>query len=244
MTVEQFWAGVGDFAGNLPWWLIFFAIPAVGAAAKAMERASKRRHERRLEVLRVKGELKLARAGAPRVAVAAPEDEADSTTTQLERLFAAHDELTRRWLEYELDVAKLIAFPAMSDGRQPLTAAFLRAKKIADGRRPASAADKIGAADLTAYRDAVTDAEVAFDIAEQDARRQRDRSFTEPERRRLDTAKRLLNVAIDEAATPAERRSAYERVRAELDGLIAVSDAAMTRLAERAALQLPPTASA
>ena len=47
---------------------------------------------------------------------------------QLDALFAAHDGVTTRWLDYELDVAKLIAYPAMSDGRQPLTAAFLRAK--------------------------------------------------------------------------------------------------------------------
>ena len=50
-----------------------------------------------------------------------------------------HDAVTSRWLEYELDVAKIIAFPAMSDGRQPLTAAFLRAKRSPTGcarRRP------------------------------------------------------------------------------------------------------------
>ncbi len=244
--MDQFFAGLWQFAGDY-WWLIFFIGPAIGGAATALERSSKRRHKRRLEVLRMKSELQLARAGVRATpdpadvgGVTAGPGSAAATKTQLERLFAAHDDLLHRWLEYELDVAKLIAFPAMSDGRQPLTAAFLRAKKVADGLRPASVTEKIDAAELAAYREALADAEVAFDIAEQDARRQRDRSFSESERRRLDTAKRLLNVAVDEAATPAERRSAYERVRAELDGLIAVSDEAMTRLAEKAALQLPP----
>ncbi len=244
--MDAFWHEVGGFARDF-WWLIFVIGPAVGGMAKAFERASKRRHERRLEVIRAKAEIAAAKAAArqPRSARANTEAGRDieSSQTQLERLLAAHDALTHRWLEYELDVAKLIAFPTMSDGRWPLTAAFLRAKRIADGRRPASASVRIGPDDLTAYRDALTDAEVAFDVAEQDARRQRDRSFSEPERRRLATAKRLLNVAVDEAATPAERRSAYERVRAELDGLIAVSDEALTQLAEKAALQLPPTAS-
>lgn len=249
----EFWSGLWGFAGSY-WWLIFFIGPAAGGVAKAIERSAKRRHERRLEIIRAKAEAKgivvrpasgdlAARDGSAASPSAADGDDAGaSTRTRLERLFSAHDDLTHRWLEYELDVAKLIAFPAMSDGRQPLTAAFLRAKKVADGLRPPSADTRVSATDLAAYRDALTDAEVAFDLAERDARRQRDRSFSEAERRRLDTAKQLLNVAVDDAATPAERRTAYERVRAELDGLIAVSDAAMDRLAERAALQLPPTA--
>ena len=149
---------------------------------------------------------------------------ARSAATQLERLFASHDEVTARWLEYELDVAKIIAFPAMSDGRQPLTAAFLRAKRIADGLRPASAKARLTKEQLAEYRNAVADFEVAFDVAERDARRLKDSSFTEVERKRLDTAKQLLTVAIDQAATPAERQLAYRRVREELDGLISLSD--------------------
>lgn len=234
--MDGFW----EFAGNF-WWLVFPLSAVVGGAAQAWERAAKRRHKRRLEMIRAKAAVQAARA-AGRVAapVGAGATSDDDARAAVQRVLDAHDAVTRRWLDYELDVAKLIAFPAMSDGREPLTAAFLRAKKVADGLRPASARSRVSAADLTAYRDAVTDAEVAFDVAERDARRQRDRSFSDVERRRLGTAQRLLAVAIDEAATPAERRSAYERVRAELDGLIAVSDEAMDRLAEKAALQLPP----
>ncbi|KAA9089336.1 hypothetical protein [Microbacterium radiodurans] len=249
--MAEFWTGLWQFAGSY-WWLIFFIGPAIGGGAKALERSSKRRHQRRLEIIRAKAEAKgLLRAesptavdGARSASGAAADDTGEDlgTRARMQRLLEAHDGLTHRWLEYELDVAKLIAYPAMSDGRQPLTAAFLRAKKVADGLRPASERERITPADLAAYRDALTDAEVAFDVAEREARRLSDRGFSEPERRRLDTAKRLLNVAIDEAATPAERRTAYERVRAELDGLIAVSDEAMERLAERSALQLPPAA--
>ena len=127
----------------------------MGGIGSAWERNARRRHRRRLEVLQAKAELKAAQAAARGGAVAAaslpPLTTATATTptaraggpttqgTQLERLFASHDAVTARWLDYELDVAKIIAFPAMSDGRQPLTAAFLRAKRIADGLRPASA---------------------------------------------------------------------------------------------------------
>lgn len=227
-----------DWLGHF-WWLIFPAMAMAGGIGRAWQRALEGRHKRRLEIIRAKGELKAAQAEArakPQAAVTAKGSA--PTPSQLERLFAGHDDVTKRWLEYELDVAKLIAFPAMSDGRQPLTAAFLRAKKAADNLRPASAKVKLSAAQLAEYRDAVTDYEVAFDVAERDARRIKDSSFTDAERKRLDTAKQLLTVAIDQAATPAERQLAYRRVREELDGLISLSDGAIEVLEEKVALEL------
>ena len=70
-------------------------------------------------------------------------------------------------------------------------------------------------------------------------------AFTELERKRLDKAKQLITVAVDQAATPAERQLAYRRVRQELDGLISVSDEAAEILEQKVALELPsgPTAS-
>jgi hypothetical protein len=242
--VDQFWAFLENY-----WWLAFPLFGVMAGIGGSWERAARRRHRRRIEVLKAKAELKAAQAaartGTAPVAVAgAPAapgltpPRPESTATQLERLFAAHDAVSARWLDYELDVAKLIAFPAMSDGRQPLTAAFLRAKRIADGLRPASAKAKLTREQLAEYRNAVADFEVAFDVAERDARRLRDSSFSEVERKRLDTAKQLLTVAIDQAATPAERQLAYRRVRQELDGLISLSDEAIEVLEEKVALEL------
>lgn len=229
-----------DFVGSY-WWLVFPLMPAFGAAAAGWQRATRRRHKRRLEILQAKTELRAA--GARTVTTAhepQPITRPSPVPDQLEKLFAAHDEVTRRWLEYELDVGKLIAFPAMSDGRQELTAAFLRAGKIAGGLRPATSSTKITPDQLEAYRGAVTDYELAFDLAERDARRRKDSSFSETERRRLATAKQLLTVAIDQAATPAERQLAYRRVRDELDGLLAIPDGAIVELEKKVALELPP----
>nr|WP_221446700.1 hypothetical protein [Microbacterium thalassium] len=221
----------------------------LASVGNAWERSARRRHRRRLEIIKAKGEVSAAKAaangrartgpGAPEVASSDPPAPADPQHAQLERLFAAHDDVTRRWLEYELDVAKMIAFPAMSDGRQPLTAAFLRAKKEADRLRPASATGKLSPEQLREYRTSVTDYEVAFDVAEREARRVRDSGFTASERKRLDTAKQLLTVAVDQAATPAERQLAYRRVRDELDGLLALSDDAIEVLEQKVALELP-----
>ena len=132
-----------------------------------------------------------------------------------------------------------MAFPTMSDGGERLTAGFLRAKKVADRLRPAEGA-KPTAEQVSEYRRAVTEFEVALDLAEREARRVRDSQFSEEERKRLATASRLLAVGVDEAATPAERQLAYRRVREELDGLIALSDEAVEVLEQKVAQQLPP----
>ena len=229
------------------WWLAFPLIGALAGTGRAWQKSLERRHTRRLEVLRVKGELRAAqlaakeqgaaRRSAP-AAATAPPAQAGTEPGRLVRLLAAHDDINRRWLEYELDVARIIAFPTMSDGREPLTAAFLRAKKVADGLRPESARVRLDPAALNEYRDAVHDYEVAFEIAEQDARRRRDTGFDPAERKRLETAQQLLSVAVDSAATPAERQLAYRRVRQELDGLIALSDEAIEVLESKVSQEL------
>jgi hypothetical protein len=242
--VEELFSFIGQY-----WWLAFPLFGVMASVGSAWERGARRRHKRRLEVLHAKAELKAAQAAArgktapvpiasAHGRAAVPDSTEESQSTQLARLFASHDAVTARWLDYELDVAKLIAFPAMSDGRQPLTAAFLRAKKVADRLRPASIKSRLTREQLAEYRDAVTDFEVAFDVAERDARRIKDSSFTEVERKRLDTAKQLLTIAIDQAATPAERQVAYRRVREELDGLISLSDEAIEVLEAKVALEL------
>jgi hypothetical protein len=238
--MDEFIRGFWDFAGDY-WWLIFPVMGVLGGIGKAWERASKQRHERRLETIRVKGELKaaqIAAGGQPRRHEPKQVSSEPSSHHLLERLFAEHDEITARWLDYELDVAKLIAFPAMSDGRQPLTAAFLRAKKTADALRPASIDAKVTEQEVTEYLDAVGNYAVAFEIAEKDARRLRNSSFTEAERKKLDRAQQLLKVAVDETATQAERNIAYKRVREELDGLIVLSEEAVQVLEKQVAREI------
>lgn len=220
------------------WWLAF-PLAGIGAGAfRRFEHLSAERHKRRLEVIKAKGELRSVRmdAGQDPQPITRPSPLPD----QLTKIFATHDAITTRWLEYELDVARLIAFPTMSDGRQDLTAAFLRAKKVADSLRPASADAKVTPDAVSEYRGAVTDYEVAFDLAERDARRVRDSQFSATERKRLATAQQLLAVALDQSATPAERQVAYRRVRDEVDGLLSISDEAVDLLEQKVALQLEP----
>ncbi|WOF23211.1 hypothetical protein N8K70_00655 [Microbacterium betulae] len=243
--MEPLFAFLGSY-----WWLAFPLMGVASGLAGWWSKQSKERHRRRLEVIKAKSEARAVELGAraqikaSKIRGAADDDveasDAAGRRDRLKRLMTTHDDVVRRWLDYELDVGKLIAFPTMSDGRQPLTAAFLRAKKVADGLRPPSAETRTDPETLAEYRDAVHDFEVAFDVAEQDARRVRDSGFTETERKRLERAQHLLQVAIDQSATTAERQLAYKRVREELDGLIVLSDDAVEVLEKQVAPEIEP----
>ena len=203
-----------NFVGHY-WWLVFPISGLLGGWARSWSKAAERRHRRKVELYRLRNhQTEVEQAGR----------------SQVQALLDAHDAVNRRWLDYELDVGKLIDFPVMTDVREPLTVAFLRAKREADGLRPATAADMSTAARLAEYRAAVGSFELAFDVAEREARRIRDSNFTGPERERLATARKLLRIASDAAATPAERQTAYKRARRELDGLIVLPEATLASL--------------
>lgn len=210
---------VFDFVGHF-WWLIFPLSGLFGGWARSWSRASERRHRRRVELYKLRNQAA---------------DVEQASRSEVGQLMEGHDAVNRRWLDYELDVGKLIDFPVMTDVREPLTVAFLRAKRTADALRPRTPGDITTAVRLAEYREAVHGFELAFDVAEREARRIRDSNFTGPERERLATARKLLRIAADAAATPAERQTAYKRARRQLDGLIVLPDAALAALEERIA---------
>lgn len=229
------------FVGSY-WWLGFIiAGPIVGMVGSARgwwEKREEVSHRRKLELIEANAKAKAISAGADLAPDTIAQTDAADRSTRVQRLMDTHDDVASRWLDYELDPAKLIAFPTMSDGREPRTATFLRAKMAADSARPASAKTRIDAEAYAEYRDAVHDCEAAFDVAEQEARRVRDTGFTESERQRLARAQQLLKVAIDQSATAEERQLAYHRVREELDGLIVLSEAAVDNLEKKVAPEI------
>lgn len=205
------------------WWMVFPLMAFAGRWASGWRRAGERRHRRRVELFKLKNQAVEAET---------------ASAAEVRTLMATHDATNRRWLDYELDAGKLIDFPLMTDVREPLTVAFLRAKREADGQRPASADDLRSTSGLDAYRRAVNNFAVALDVAEREARRIRDSKFSGPERERLATARQLLLIAENQAATPAERQSAYKRARRELDGLIVLPDVTLAALEVKIAPEL------
>lgn len=226
--VDGFWGFAASY-----WWLAFPLLGILGGAAEGIERWDKRRRKHKLELARIK-------YGTGPGAVVARSLPGKAAPAEVERVVAEHDAVQQRWLAYELDVDKLIDFPMMSDMREPLVVDFHRAKRHADGMRPARAKDLKDPVRLDAYRRSVEELAVAFDVAEREARRRRTSSFTPSEREALAKAKQLIAMAEDRGASHAERRAAYRQAMRELEGLVAVPEGATTALEQRIAGELEP----
>ncbi|MEE6136612.1 hypothetical protein SKC41_09735 [Mycobacterium sp. 050128] len=222
------------FAANF-WWLIFPFAGAIGTGVRAVAAANERRAQRRQERYRLKQQAKIAVAQASgRV-----RGDEENARRDLTKLLAAHDRTDARWLEYEVDVAKLLDFPLMTNMRDPLTIAFHKARRHADLLRPERPEDFAG--DRSAYldyRDAVHEYISAFEIAEAEAIRRRRSDFAEDEQQRLARAQNLLHLAQDEGATREERQIAYARAGKELEGLIALPAPARASIERRIAGQI------
>jgi hypothetical protein len=205
-----------EFAGHF-WWLIFPFMGVVGGVVRGVAAANERRAKRRLERYRIKQQTKVALAEA---SGRARTNEA-AYRREMTKLLDRHDRTDARWLDYEIDIAKLLDFPMMTDMRDPLTMSFHRAKSRADLLRPETVDDIVGDRDAQLeYRDAVHDYVSAFDIAEAEAIRRRRSDFSADAQERLERAQHLLRLASDDGATPQERQAAYARAQKELDGLI------------------------
>lgn len=221
--MEGFW----EFAGSF-WWLVFPLAGVLGGAASGFREWDERRRKHRLELARIK------------YGVAGPAPAATKKVggSDVDRVLAEHDDVQRRWLAYELDVARLIDYPMMSDMREPLTVDFHRAKRHADGLRPATPKGLKDPERFAEYRRAVDELALAFEVLEGEARRRRTSDFSAGEREVLARAKQLIAMAEDRGATREERRLAYRRAMRELEGLVAVPERATEEMERRIAGQL------
>jgi hypothetical protein len=201
--------------------LLIVILPLAGitiAAIKAFSAANQRRREQPRDSFQ-------SRQQDNHIGVAVPVGRTASNQAAqwraITRVLEEHTRTDARWLDYELDVAKLLDFPLMTDMRHPLTVGFHRAKLRADLLRPAKAEDLLDDRDSAGqYLAAVEDYVTAFNVAEAEAIRRRRNDFSREGQQRIARAQSLLRVASDSAATPKERQHAYELARKELDGLV------------------------
>lgn len=218
---------VWEFIGSY-WWLVFPIGGAFGGAMggflKNARKWDERRRQDKLELARIKYGAQAATAEQQRV-----------TQAEIDRTLARHEAVNRRWLDYELDIAKIIDYPLMTDMREPLTYDFHRAKREVDALRPGDPAELTDPARLAEYREAVRAYEAAFDLAEQEARRRRAADFSITEQQALVRAKQLIALADDPAASYAERQSAYRRATRELEGLVVLPAATTDSFEQRIA---------
>jgi hypothetical protein len=190
---------------------------AIGGAVRTIAAANDRRAERRLERYRIKQQAKIAVAEASGRA----RNNETANRRAMTKVIDQHNQTDARWLDYEMDIAKLLDFPMMTDVRDPLTVSFHKAKQRADWLRPDKIDDIISDRNAQVeYRDAVHEYVSAFEVAEAEAIRRRRSDFSAEAQERLERAQHLLRLATDRAATPQERENAYSKARRELDGLI------------------------
>ena len=221
-TVENIWGF---------WWLIFPLSGIIGGWIKGAQKWDEKRRRDKIELARIQ----YGQAGSHGPQAAAPPAPAGVSTAEIDRLLAEHTETERRWLDYELDVGKLIDFPVMTDMREPVTVDFHRAKQEVDRLRPEDPTELRNSELLDRYRDAVREFTLTFEIAEREARRRRATDFSPEERQSLERAKKLLALAEDGGATQAERQSAYKRATRELQGLIVLPQQTTDALEQRIA---------
>jgi hypothetical protein len=149
----------------------------------------------------------------------------------IKRVVEEHSRTDARWLDYELDFAKLLDFPLMTDMSNAFTSAFHRAKLRADLLRPTRAEDLLDDREAAAqYLAAVEEYTTAFNVAETEAIRRRRSDFSEEGRQRIARAQSLLRLVSDSAATPQERQRAYDLASKELDGLIVLPAPTQARI--------------
>ncbi|MGE2815252.1 hypothetical protein ACQI5H_08925 [Mycobacterium heidelbergense] len=183
-------------------------------------------------------------AESPEPGAEAPERTANNQVAQwqsLRRVLEEHSRTDKRWLDYELDFAKLLDFPLMTDMRNPLTIGFHKAKLRADFLRPVKAEDLLDDRETAAqYLSAVEEYVSAFNVAEAEAMRRRRSDFSQEGQQRIARAQNLLRVASDSAAAPQERQNAYERARKELDGLIVLPSTTQASIERGISGQIEP----
>jgi hypothetical protein len=206
--------------------LLIVILPLTGAAiaaVRAFNAHQRRTHEQSQDF----NQAQIPTAPAPATAG----NNQAAQWRSIRRVLDEHSRTDARWLEYELDVAKLLDFPLMTDMRDALTIAFHKAKLRADFLRPAKAEDLLDDREGAAqYLAAVGDYVTAFNAAEAESIRRRRSDFSRADQQRIARAQSLLRVAADPAAAAPERRRAYDMARNELDGLVVLPATTQTSI--------------
>jgi Flp pilus assembly pilin Flp len=154
--------------------------------------------------------------------------------SQWNALFAKHRDVKTAWADYEMDITKVIDYPAMTDTTDPITLALHKALERASMLQPAeSKMLRSKPASSTEYAEAVYDLHRAFAEAEKNAKKVAWSGFTDQERRQLSQAKDLLAMAYNTSASPSERQSAYKQAMKRLEGLIVPPQQAILAIEQR-----------
>lgn len=146
-----------------------------------------------------------------------------------ERLDKRHQKIVSAYLDYEIDLAKSLEYPLMIDAGDPKTAALIRSiLKTADIKEHEDRS-KVSASSSKFY-DAVVSLEIAFTVAENNARKVGGTVWDSIERKKVKTAKALHSVVMDDNASQNERRGAFAQIFKTLEGVALIPEKSETRM--------------
>ncbi|AUG29464.1 hypothetical protein CXR34_08295 [Microbacterium hominis] len=153
-----------------------------------------------------------------------------------------HNELLRKIVHAETDWDTLFFTPAINDPSVPETLRMLQAMRIASNLRDTAGilpADLPIEADVTTlpYPQAVEAFDLAWDVAERNARRIGQAATPPRERKMISEIRTLLNIAENAAASATERALAYRKAQLLIGELttIHVPKTALAQLEARVA---------
>lgn len=144
--------------------------------------------------------------------------------------------LKSEWAAYELDVLKVLEYPAVTNMNVPATFEFHKAMRKAS--HFLTEADSITVDDVKEFREAVLDVEHRFEVMIVEAKRLKWNDYTEKERVSLQMAQSLLAIAINSASSPHERQIAYKRLMKEVEGIIVLPEKAVMELESKISLAI------
>lgn len=161
-------------------------------------------------------------AAAKKKAIVAPVDEWALLTARL-------NAVKKEWGSYELDPAKVLSYPALTNMGVQATADFHKALRMADHLQ-ASKVKKGVSASGSPFEKAVLDVEHQFDVMISEARRMKWNNFTDKEKANLRKAQNLLNIAVNSASSEHERQVAYKQLLKEIEGIVVFRKATVLEL--------------
>ena len=138
------------------------------------------------------------------------------------------DDIEQKYAEYEKDIVKIIKYPIMTDLTNAYTASFNSAL-----RKTQRLYDE---GEMTAYKDSLDTLDDAFHIAESNARKISLSQLLPDERNKVTDARQMLALAMDEASSETEKKNAFKAAMRNLEGIVAVPDAAVTSLRQQIGL--------
>lgn len=150
--------------------------------------------------------------------------------SRIKTLVSRYEAIKSEWASYELDLLKILEFPALTDMSIPATGKFHKALYLAGILAPEDVVKPLSSDEAKRFEDSVLDLEYCFRAMLNEAKRLRWNSYSEKERSSLRTAKNLLSIALNSASSENERQVAYKRLIKEVEGIIVLPEQAMLEL--------------